>query len=257
MPQQHQAALLDGVGKTLRVGPVQTKKPGPGEILVRPAAVAINPIDVKEQAHGVFYQSWPIILGSDVTGEIIEVGEGVAAPFSVGSKVALLTHHVQYRTSEYGGFQELVLSATSSAFILPEGLSDQEAVVLPLGLATSAAAFFQPGSSLGLDISGLKQQSPEKKGETVVVWGGSSSVGSAAIQLAVAAGYDVVSTASPRNFGAVKELGARAVFDYNSPEIIDQIVGEFQGGAKFAGAFDGESIIIACPVFLHHPTAYT
>lgn len=238
--QQNQAAILDGVGKTLRVGRIETKKPGPGEILVRPAAVAINTVDVNEQNYGVFYQSWPAVLGGDVAGEVVEVGEGVAAPISVGSGVVLLTHHAQYKTTEYGGFQELVISPESLVFPLPEGLSYQNAVVLPLALATSATGFFQSGSSLSLGISGLKQKPPKKNGKTVLMWGGSSSVGSQAIQLAVASGYDIIFIASPRNFGLVRELGARAFFDYNSPNI-NKIVDEIHTDGKFTGVFDGES----------------
>jgi len=69
----------------------------------------------------------------------------------------------------------------------------------------------------------------------VLVWGGSTSVGSNAIQLAVAAGYDVITTASPRNFDYVTSLGACQVFDYNSPTVVDDIVAAFQG-RTLAGA---------------------
>lgn len=62
-------------------------------------------------------------------------------------------------------------------------------------------------------------------GQTVVVWGGSTSVGSNAVQLAVAAGYEVVTTASPRNFDHVRALGASAVFDYNSSTVVQDIIG--------------------------------
>ena len=241
--KQHRAAFLDGAGKPLRVASLDTKKPGPGEILVRTAAVAMNPVDYKMQDHGIFVKNWPIVLGADVTGEVVEVGEGVTDPISVGSRVGLVAQLMQYKMNQYGGFQELVLCPASSAFVVPEDLSYEEAVVLPLALATSAAAFFQPGDTLGLDISGLQQHPPKRNGETLLIWGGSSSVGSLATQLAVAAGYDVVVTASPRNFPVVKELGARAAFDYNSPGVLDDIVAEFhkEGGGEFAGILDGES----------------
>ncbi|KAJ2974179.1 hypothetical protein NQ176_g6194 [Zarea fungicola] len=65
-------------------------------------------------------------------------------------------------------------------------------------------------------------------GETVVVWGGSTSVGGNAIQLAVAAGYSVVTTASPRNFDYVKSLGASHVFDYRSRTVVAEIVALLQ-----------------------------
>ena len=240
--KQHRAAFLDGAGKPLRVGTLDTKKPGPGEILVRTVAVAMNPVDYKVQDSGQFFENWPVILGADVAGEVVEVGEGVTDPISVGSRVAFLTHFMRYKTNEYGGFQELVLSPASSAFVVPEDLSYEEAVGIPLAISTTAAAFFQPGITLGLDMSGLQQQPPKRNGKTLLIWGGSSSVGSMATQVAVAAGYDVVTTASPRNFAVVKELGARAAFDYNDPSVLDNIVAEFhkEGGGEFAGVLDGE-----------------
>jgi hypothetical protein len=63
----------------------------------------------------------------------------------------------------------------------------------------------------------------------LLVWGGSTSVGSNAIQLAVAAGYEVITTASPRNFDYVKKLGASQVFDYNSKTIVPDLIRAFKG----------------------------
>lgn len=62
-------------------------------------------------------------------------------------------------------------------------------------------------------------------------------MGSSAIQLAVAAGYQVITTASPKNFEYVKKLGASEVFDYNTSTIGDELVTAFKG-KTIAGAFD-------------------
>lgn len=69
-----------------------------------------------------------------------------------------------------------------------------------------------------------------------MVWGGSTSVGSNAIQLAAAAGYEVITTCSPRNFDYVKRLGASQAFDYRSNTVTSEIVAALKGG-KLAGAF--------------------
>jgi NADPH:quinone reductase-like Zn-dependent oxidoreductase len=76
-------------------------------------------------------------------------------------------------------------------------MSYEDAVVIPLGLATAAAGLFDK-TQLGLQLP----QAPAcpATGKTAVVWGGSTSVGCIAIQLAVAAGYEVFTTASPKNF---------------------------------------------------------
>ena len=65
-------------------------------------------------------------------------------------------------------------------------------------------------------------------GKTVLIWGGSTSVGSNAIQLAVAAGYEVITTAGPRNFDLVRRLGAAEVFDYKSPTVVRDINKAFE-----------------------------
>lgn len=69
-----------------------------------------------------------------------------------------------------------------------------------------------------------------------MIWGGSSSVEANAIQLAVAARYEVISAASLRNFDLVKKFGAGRVFDYSSPALISDIIAAFKG-KKCAGAF--------------------
>jgi NADPH:quinone reductase-like Zn-dependent oxidoreductase len=70
-----------------------------------------------------------------------------------------------------------------------------------------------------------------------LVWGGSSSVGATAIQLAVGAGVKVVSVASKHNLDKLKDLGAAAAFDYKSDSVIDDIVSALQG-TDFAGVCD-------------------
>jgi hypothetical protein len=114
---------------------------------------------------------------------------------------------------------------------IPDGMPFEDAAVLPLGLSTAACGLFQP------DFLAMTAPSaaPAPSGKTLLVWGGSTSVGSNAIQLAVAAGYDVVTTASPRNFAYVKQLGAREAFDYRSKTVIPDIVSALHG-RSIAGA---------------------
>ena len=84
----------------------------------------------------------------------------------------------------------------------------------------------------GLD---LPTSDPTDKDGTVLVWGGSTSVGCNAVQLAKAAGYRVVSTASPRNFNYLKGLGADEVHDYNGADAVTRITRALRGH-KLAGA---------------------
>ncbi|KAK5682854.1 hypothetical protein LTS12_029198, partial [Elasticomyces elasticus] len=75
--------------------------------------------------------------------------------------------------------------------------------------------------------------------KTLLVWGGSSSVGSTTIQLATASGLRVVTTASRANFDYVRSLGAAAVFDYRSPTVVEDLVNEIKGPAReLVGVYD-------------------
>ncbi|RYP59271.1 hypothetical protein DL770_010242 [Monosporascus sp. CRB-9-2] len=234
MPQgpEHQAAFLDGPQKLLRVGPIHTEKPGPGEVLVAVTAMAVNPVDWKIQDVGMFINEWPAILGEDVAGEIVEVGEGVTN-VSKGQRVIGHALFFRFRELKYSGFQEFVIFPQTSVAALPDSVSYEAGAVLPLSVSTAGAGLFQP-NQLALE---KPSTNPEKNGKTLLVWGGSSSVGTSTIQLAVAAGYDVITTASKKNFDLVKNLGATAVFDYSSPGVVAELVAELKKGA-FAGAYD-------------------
>ena len=198
--------------------------PAAGQIVVRNHAVAINPLDWIIQAEGNLLYGWlkyATVLGTDVSGEVVEIGEGVTR-FSVGDRVFALAVGTDKdtNTGSEGAFQQYTVVRESLASRIPDSMSFEEASVLPMAVSTAAAGLFQ-GDYLGLQ---LPRTGAPATGTTVLVWGGSTSVGSNAIQLAVAAGYDVISTASPKNFDYVKSLGASQVFDYNSATVIPDIV---------------------------------
>jgi NADPH:quinone reductase-like Zn-dependent oxidoreductase len=94
-----------------------------------------------------------------------------------------------------------------------------------LGCSTAASAMFQD-DFLNLMLPTVPRR--EANGKTQLIWGGSSSVGCNAVQLAVAAGYEVLTTASPRNFDLVKKLGPSEVFEYNGASIVDDLVGALE-----------------------------
>ncbi|KAK7954610.1 zinc-binding alcohol dehydrogenase domain-containing protein cipB [Apiospora saccharicola] len=234
MVNQHKAAFLDGKDQKLRTASRDSGAPGPGELLIKVKAVAINPVDWKIQDYGVFISEWPTVLGEDLAGEVMEVGRGDAEQtYQAGDRVIAHSQFLGNKKLDQAGFQEIVTAPVSSVAKLPDNISFEEGVVLPLALSTAAAGLFQP-DHLGLDKPSLK---PTKNGKTVLVWGGSSSVGTAAIQLAVAAGYEVVSTASPHNFDLVKSLGARAVLDHSDKDLHQKLVAELKKG-EFAGVYD-------------------
>jgi NADPH:quinone reductase-like Zn-dependent oxidoreductase len=83
---KNQAAYLVKAGTPLEVKDAPMPTAGPGEIVVKNAAVAINPLDCHMQDSGVFVQQWPAIFGCDVAGEVCEVGSGVQR-FKKGDRV--------------------------------------------------------------------------------------------------------------------------------------------------------------------------
>ena len=235
----------------LAVGPAPYTAPRGDEIVVRNRAVAINPIDRLVPSIGDLVLPWlryPFILGSDVAGEVVEVGSN-ASRFRVGDRVlghATGTDKARNNPAE-GGFQHHTVLLAHMAAPMPDALRFEEAAVLPLGLSTAACGLFQ-NDFLALRHPGAH---PEPTGETLLVWGGSTSVGSNAIQLAVAAGYDVVATASPHNHDHVLRLGARQAFDYRSGTVVADIVAALRGRTIAGALAIGLGSAAACLDVVH------
>ncbi|MGC4814591.1 zinc-binding alcohol dehydrogenase family protein [Micromonospora sp. DT228] len=218
------AARIQSKHGQLAVESAPYTHPGPGQIVVRNHAVAINPLDWIIQVEGNLLYGWlkyPTVLGTDVSGEVVELGEGVTR-FSVGDRVFALAVGTDKdtNTGAEGAFQQYTVVRERLSSPIPDRMSFEEASVLPMAVSTAAAGLFQD-DYLGLQ---LPSAGARPTGETILVWGGSTSVGSNAIQLAAAAGYDVITTASPKNFDYVKSLGASQVFDYNSTTVIQDII---------------------------------
>ena len=125
-----------------------------------------------------------------------------------------------------------VLDALASP--VPESITLEQAVVLPLAISTACSGLY-PKDRLNLPLPTVTK--PEKNGKVVLIWGGASSVGATAVQLAVASGVTVVTTASSANHELMKSLGADYVFDYRSSTVVQDIVRVVEN-ADFAGIYD-------------------
>ncbi|BGP12119.1 hypothetical protein JCM10213_004684 [Rhodosporidiobolus nylandii] len=231
------AAWLKAPREKLEVEESPLEQPNEGEVLVKVHAVAVAPIDYKQQDEGLFVPYYPWIMGCDVSGVVISVGTGVEN-VKEGDRVLGYPHARATSQIKHSSFQHYVVLHSSAISPIPVGLSFEEATVLPLAVSTAATGLYQK-SFLGLPLPKSDAPNPEGKGKSLLVCGGSSSVGSAAIQLALASGLRVVATASPANFDSVKSLGASAVVDYKSEKVVDELVAELKkGGEEFAGVFD-------------------
>lgn len=241
------AAWMPAPKQRLQVSEAPLPTPGSHEIVIKNRAIAINPIDWIVQAQGTAlafsFIKYPYVFGCDVAGEVVEVG-GKVAQFKVGDRVVgqALSTVPKIGTAVHGGFQLYTVLIEKNTCIIPDSLTFEVASVMPLGLATAAAGLFQK-DQLGLQYPSLDAK---PTGQTVLVWGGSTSVGCNAIQLAVAAGYEVISTSSPKNFGFVKALGASQVFDYKSPSVIADIVRAMDGRVSAGAIAIGDNSVFRC-----------
>jgi len=161
----------------LEVKSAPYKSPGEHQIVIKSHAVAINPVDwaIQSRGNALFpFLTYPFIGGSDAAGEVVEIGSSVTR-FKVGDRVVGNTLCL----AGEGAFQEYPILVDNMASHIPDDMSYESASVLPLGLSTAASGLFQK-DKLALQLPTVP---PKSTGKTVLVWGGSTSVGCNAIQV--------------------------------------------------------------------------
>jgi len=179
----------------LEYGDQPMPKVGPGMVLVKVKAAAVNPVDWKIMAGGldaVMDLQFPATPGWDVAGVVESVGID-ARQFQAGDEV------ISYARKDYvhgGSFAEYIALPERLLARKPATLGWNESAGLPLAGLTA----YQVLHRLGL-----------KDGETVLIHGGSGGVGSLGIQVAVALGASVIATASEKNHDFLRSLGAEPV----------------------------------------------
>ena len=185
----------------LELREVPEPQPGDGEILVRTAASALNynEVDACYGRYLTINPPLPYTLGMECVGEVVATGTGAEA--WMGQRVTASGR------AGTGAHADLVAGSTAMAFEAPDQLSDVE-----------AAAFFYP---FHLAHLGLHERGRVAAGETVLVHAAAGGVGSAAVQLAAAAGARVVATVgSDEKAALVKTLGADLVINYRTEDFV-------------------------------------
>lgn len=179
-----------------------------GEILIRTRAAGINRPDLLQRQGS--YPPPPgasDLPGLEVAGEIVAVGEGVER-WKTGDQVTALTPG--------GGYAEYCRTHEACALPMPQGLSFEEAATLP-------ETFF----TVWFNAFELCRLQP---GETLLVHGGSSGIGTAAIQIAAALGVNVIATAgSERKCDACMQLGAALAINYRDEDFVTAIADHTRG----------------------------
>ena len=198
-----------GPDSRLVLGEVPTPSPGPGEVLLRVTAAGVNRADLGQRA-GVYPPPAGAseILGMEVSGTVVGLGQGVTGVAEGDEVCALLSG---------GGYAEHVVVDAGLLLPVPEGVDLISAAALP---ETTATVW----SNLVL-VAGLRA------GETVLIHGGGSGIGTTAIQIASAIGARVAVTAgSPRKLDACRALGADILIDYREQDFVERIAAETDGG---------------------------
>jgi NADPH2:quinone reductase len=196
-----------GQGYTLALTEIDKPKPGQGEVLIKVAAAGLNRADLAQAMGG--YPPPPgasSTLGMEVSGTIAEPGTGVTA-YRPGDAVCALIPG--------GGYAEYAVASEKCLLPVPKGVSLIEAAALP-------EVHFTVWTNL-IDSARLKV------GESVLIHGGTSGIGTAAIQLCVARGHKVFSTAaSAEKCAAIARLGGTAI-NYKEQDFV-QVVKDATGG---------------------------
>lgn len=209
------AAYIHATGgpEVIQVGELPQPTPGPGEVLVKVAAAAVNPIDTYLRSGAVAMPlPKPFIIGCDLAGKVIAVGSG-ASRFKVGDRV---WGSNQGLLGRQGTFAEYAAVAEQWLYPIPDGVAEIE-----------AAASALTGITAHL---GLFQWARLQPGDRVYVAGGAGGVGSMVIQMAKAAGATVATTVgAAAKADLAAKLGADCVINYKTDDLKAKL-SEFTGG---------------------------
>lgn len=216
MPAQEQKALIlekkqgDFVLSTLPI-----PKPGKDEVLLKVISSALNPVDWKIQKYGWWIEDYPSVFGTDIAGEVVELGEGVSS-VDVGDKVFV---QGSYGQNEYNGFQQYTLADIHTLAKVPSNVSTDEAATIPVALTAAYVALYNvKPHGLGFETPVHAGARGKYQSTPIVILGGASSLGQYAIQLAALSGFSpIITTASPKHEEYLKTLGATVVVDRHIP----------------------------------------
>lgn len=176
------------------------------DVLVEVHAAGVNLLDSKIKSGEfklILPYKLPLILGHDVAGVVVKTGKNVTK-FKVGDEV-----YARPSDHRIGTFAEFIAIDEKDTALKPKNLSMEEAASIPLVALTAWQALVEKGQI--------------KTGDKVFIQAGSGGVGTIAIQLAKYLGAKVATTASPKSFGVLKNLGADIVIDYKKSDFEGQL----------------------------------
>ena len=193
-----------GDPQVLQVKEISIPAPGPGELLVRVHAAAVNPVDTSiraGRAGGLSGASLPYVPGFDVSGTVTAIGSDVVN-FKVDDEVFAM---VDLRRG--GAYAEYAIVLENEAALKPTRVNHAEAAAIPLVALTAWQALFE--------VAKLQ------KDQTILIHAGAGGVGSIAVQLAKWRGAHIIATASDYNHNFLRELGVDVPVDYRTQNFED------------------------------------
>ena len=228
IPRVQRAVVATGPGKVALRRDILVPEIRPDEVLVRVAAVALNPSDYKLLDISVTIGA---TSGSDAAGTVVKVGSDVRKPLKVGDRVFGVVFGANPGRPGNGAWADYVAMTADLCISMPVGMDFEKAASLGMALMT-----------VGLTMRALKLEYPNTDSERsehsnkryALIYGGATATGSIAIQLFHKAGYAVITTCSPRNFELVKNRGAVAAFDYKAISCKEDIRKFAEGNLAYA-----------------------
>lgn len=204
--------------EVLALDEVDAPQPGPLEVQIAVSSITVNlnDIDGIRGRYATVRVDPPYIPGMEVLGRVVACGDG--AHDWLGRRVAAIPR------GAYGGYAELAVAPTAMTFAMPDDLPEPDAagIYMPFHLAWLA----------------LHERAHLTADDTVLIHAAAGGAGSAALQLAVAAGARVIATAgSPRKLALCKELGADVAIDYRTDDFVAAVLAA-TGGRGVDVAFD-------------------
>lgn len=191
--------------------------PGPREVQIAVRAAGLNPVDFKTREgklKGIHSYTLPIVLGSELSGVVASVGEGVTR-FRPGDQV-----YARVAKDRLGAFAEMVCVHEDLVAKKPQSLDFVRAAAVPLAALTALQA--------------LRDELAVTPGMRVFISGGAGGVGSFAIQLAKHFGATVATTASARGRALVERLGADLIVDYTAEDFA-AVLHDYDGAFDLIG----------------------
>lgn len=262
LPATQRAITQDEHGQPQIVAGVAVSPLLRGTVLVKTAAVALNPSDHKM---GASFPTPGAIIGMDFAGTVVSVAErdGAQKGIAVGDVVCGAVQGSNPAAPENGAFAEYVRAPADLLLRVPirnqvddnGGDTDinspavsnsciQAAATLGTALATCLLALWD-SDALGLAAT-PDSPDPAQPPVPVLVYGASTATGTMAVQLLRLSGLDPVATCSPHNFELVRSRGAGAVFDYAAEDVAAAIREHTGGRLRYALDCIGDAESVAC-----------